>query len=120
MRKKVEASLRIIALLSMLQYGLQMQARRAVFLFGNRVIRACVDADVALDASVLVDNADVLDLQCVLRAFALADAASDAIFRLDFHCHGKPQSLLARCAFSTQHSRTMSCIDGASNITTDA
>ena len=118
MRKKAGASLRIIAFLGAAPLPAYADAPRG-FLLGNRVIRACVDADQALDASVLVDDANVFDLKRILRALAFADAASDAIVRTDFHCHDKPHSLLALRASSTRRGGMTGCIGSAPECTAD-
>ena len=56
--------------------------------------RARVNANAAIDACILVDNADVLNRQCLLRAFVNAHAASYAIVSTNFYCHDRlPLSL---------------------------
>ena len=54
---------------------------------GKRVLRACVYANAAIDASVGVDFADVVDRKRLLRALVHTDAASDAIVGVDVNCH---------------------------------
>ena len=56
-------------------------------LFADRLLRAGADARAAIDAQVFIDDADIVDLKRLLRAFVYADAACDALVGVDFHSH---------------------------------